>query len=69
LDILDYNAFLDCGYGVLSPLPVDDANSVFNKTVCQAHRPAENIDIDDNGIVESADYNLFLRELSVHSGD
>ncbi|HVF69229.1 MAG TPA: cohesin domain-containing protein, partial [Xanthomonadales bacterium] len=69
LDILDYNAYLDCGYGSLDPLPVDDANSLFNKKVCQAHVPSENIDTDDNGIVDSADYNLFLRELSVQSGD
>lgn len=69
LDILDYNAFLDCGYGVLNPLPIDDANSLFNKKACQAHTPAINIDINDDGIVDSTDYNLFLRELSVQNGD
>ncbi|HSW48492.1 MAG TPA: hypothetical protein VLG67_05430 [Candidatus Saccharimonadales bacterium] len=69
VNILDYAAFLDCGYGALNPLPVDDANSIFNKNVCQIHTPAVNIDIDDNGIVDSADYNLFLRELSVENGD
>ena len=69
LDIIDYNAYLDCGYGVLEPLPIDDANSIFRKPVCQAHKPAENIDVDDNGIVDSPDYNLFLRELSVQNGD
>ncbi len=69
LDILDYNGYLDCGYGALEPLPIDDSNSAFNKRVCQAHKPPENIDTDDNGIVDSADYNLFLRELSVKSGD
>lgn len=69
LDILDYNGFLNCGYGVLDPLPIDDANSMFNKPVCKAHKQAENIDVNDNGIIDSADYNLFLRELSVQSGD
>lgn len=69
LDILDYNAYLNCGYGALNPLPVEDANSLFNKKVCQAHKPPENVDTDDNGIIDSADYNLFLRELSVKSGD
>lgn len=69
LNIIDYNAFLDCGYGVLNPLPIDDKNSLFNKPACQAHKPNENIDINDNGIVASVDYNLFLRELSVQSGD
>lgn len=69
LDILDYAAYLDCGYGQLEPLPVDDDNSFFNKSICKAHAPTENIDTDDNGIVDSADYNLFLRELSVQSGD
>jgi hypothetical protein len=69
VNILDYGAFLDCGYGSLNPLPIDDANSIFNKNVCQIHSPAENVDIDDNGIVDSTDYNLFLRELSVENGD
>lgn len=69
LDILDYNGFLNCGYGVLDPLPIGDPNSEFNKQVCKAHKQAENIDVDDNGIIDSADYNLFLRELSVQSGD
>jgi hypothetical protein len=69
LDVRDYNAFLDCGYGVLSPLPMADPNSLFNKSVCQAHKPADHIDINDNGIVDSVDYNLFLRELSVRQGD
>jgi hypothetical protein len=69
LDVRDYNAFLDCGYGVLSPLPMADPNSLFNRTVCQAHKPAEYIDVNDNGIIDSVDYNLFLRELSVRQGD
>jgi hypothetical protein len=69
LDILDYNAFLDCGYGKLTPLPNDDANSVFNSRNCQNHKPPEYIDINDDGIIDSIDYNLFLRELSVLQGD
>ncbi len=69
LNILDYNGYLNCGYGAVEPLPINDANSLFNKKACQAHKPAENVDTDDNGIVDSADYNLFLRELSVKSGD
>ena len=68
-NVLDYAAFLDCGYGALEPLPMDDANSNFKKKDCQIHTPAVNIDVDDNGIVDSADYNLFLREISVQSGD
>ena len=69
LNILDYNALLDCGYGELDPLPMEDANAVFNSTSCQNHIPAVNVDIEDNGIINSADYNLFLRELSVQNGD
>ncbi len=69
LNILDYNALLDCGYGALSPLPLADANSIFNKKPCKAHTPQTNIDVEDNGIVNSFDYNLFLRELSVQNGD
>ncbi len=69
LNILDYNALLDCGYGAIKPLPMEDPNSLFRSTNCQSHQPAELIDIDDNGIVNSPDFNLFLRELSVQNGD
>lgn len=69
LNVLDYNAFLDCGYGEIEPLAMLDPNSKFNRTVCQAHKPAELVDIDDNGVINSSDYNLFLRELSVQNGD
>ncbi len=69
LNVIDYNALLDCGYGFLNPRPIADANSVFNKPSCQIHTPADNVDIDDNGIVNNFDYNLFLRELSVQNGD
>jgi hypothetical protein len=69
LNVIDYNAFLDCGYGDLEPLPIVDPNSRFNSSACQAHKPPELVDIDDNGVVNSADYNLFLRELSVQNGD
>ncbi len=64
INVMDYNAFLDCGYGVINPLPISDPNAPFNKPVCQVHVPAINTDLDDNGKVESGDYNLFLRELS-----
>jgi hypothetical protein len=69
LNVLDYNALLDCGYGALDPLPMGDAGSIFKTQVCQVHTPVANIDVDDNGIVNSPDYNIFLRELSVQSGD
>jgi hypothetical protein len=69
LDILDYNAFLDCGYGRINPLPKDDSNSVFNSKNCQNHTYSDLVDLNDDGIINSADYNLFLRELSVKKGD
>lgn len=69
LDILDYNSLLDCGYGELEPLPNDDANSKFNSKNCQNHKPAVLKDLNDDGIINSIDYNLFLRELSVQIGD
>jgi hypothetical protein len=69
LNVIDYNALLDCGYGELNPLPQADANSKFNTNECKAHKPVVNVDIDDNGVVNSFDYNLFLRELSVQNGD
>jgi hypothetical protein len=69
LDIRDYNALLDCGFGDVSPLPLLDPNATFNSKVCQAHSPAVNVDLDDDGIIDSLDYNLFLRELAVQNGD
>lgn len=69
LNVLDYNAMLDCGYGQLNPLPMNDPNSAFHSTNCQVHTPPEDVDINDDGIINSTDYNLFLRELSVQNGD
>ncbi|HWY79070.1 MAG TPA: hypothetical protein VNW29_01805 [Candidatus Sulfotelmatobacter sp.] len=69
LNILDYNALLDCGYGQLNPLPMNDPNSTFHSAACQVHTPSEDVDINDDGIINSIDYNLFLRELSVQNGD
>lgn len=69
LNILDYSALLDCGYGEINPLPITNSNSQYAQQVCQTHAPAINIDLDDNGILNSFDYNLFLRELSVQNGD
>jgi hypothetical protein len=69
INVLDYNAMLDCGYGALNPLPMNDPNSAFHSTNCQIHTPAEDVDINDDGIINSTDYNLFLRELSVQNGD
>lgn len=70
LNILDYNILLDCGYGTVEPLPIADPNSLFNSPNCKSHnsyRPSA--DLDDNGTVNSYDYNLLLRELSVQNGD
>ena len=73
LSALDYNALLDCGYGELNPLPINDPNSTFHSQACQAHNqpnaPVEDIDINDDGVINSTDFNLFLRELSVQNGD
>ena len=69
LNILDYNALLDCGYGQLDPLQDTDPSSPFQTSTCQVHTPVSSVDLDDNGLVNSADYNLFLRELSVQNGD
>lgn len=70
LNVLDYNILLDCGYGEIDPLPLADPNAVYNSGSCKSHEPFRPYsDLDDNGIVNSADYNLFLRELSVQNGD
>jgi len=69
LNVLDYNAMLDCGYGQLNPLPLNDPNSAYHSSDCQVHTPTEDVDLNDDGIINSTDYNLFLRELSVQNGD
>ena len=69
LNVLDYNALLDCGYGDLNPLPMNDPNATFHSANCQVHTPVEDLDLNDDGIINSTDYNLFLRELSVQNGD
>ncbi len=69
LNIIDYNALLDCGYGALNPLPITNSSALYNSTTCKTHEPRINIDIEDNGFVNAFDYNLFIRELSVQTGD
>lgn len=70
INVLDYNILLDCGYGAINPLPLADPNSDYNAKNCKSHEPHRiNVDLNDNGIINSSDYNLFLRELSVQSGD
>lgn len=69
INIIDYNALLDCGYGALNPLPITNSNAPYNSAACKTHEPRIDIDIDDNGFVNAFDYNLFIRELSVQTGD
>lgn len=69
LNMLDYSALLDCGYGEVNPLPMSNSSSSFAKQSCQVHSPAANVDVDDNGTINAYDYNLFLRELSIQNGD
>lgn len=52
LDIQDYNILLSC------------FDSKFNTSTCIS----KEADLDDDGTVGGADYNLFLRELSVQRG-
>jgi len=53
LNILDYNAITSC-FGTKQ-----------NSSSCQSKTAA---DLDDDGIVDGVDYNLFLREISVQNG-
>ena len=69
LNVIDYNALLDCGYGQLNPLPIADVNAVYNTDTCKVHIPQVDVDVNDDGVIGSTDYNLFLRELSVQNGD
>jgi hypothetical protein len=58
LDILDYNALLSC------------FDTKYASPTCSAPNASlsPGADIDDDGIVDGVDYNLFLRELSVQRG-
>lgn len=57
LNILDYNQILDC-YSDNLPAPS-----------CSESNKKQQSDINDDGPVNGTDYNLFIRELSVQSGD
>lgn len=68
LNIFDYNALRDCGYGALTDYHITNINAPYNSDPCKGHN-RENADLDDNKYVNAFDYNLFLREFSVGSGD
>ncbi len=63
LNITDYNILLSC---INDP----DVANVDNHQLCNSN-PSYiiNSDLDDNGVVNKFDYNLFVREYSVQSGD
>ncbi|MBI4098354.1 MAG: hypothetical protein HY426_04945 [Candidatus Levybacteria bacterium] len=57
LSILDYNVIIDC-YSDLTPA-----------RNCSNQEKKTNADLSDDGLVNQNDYSLFLRELSVKTGD
>lgn len=62
IDIRDYNILISC----LS----DPTQTVDNHALCNSNAQyAVLSDLDDNGVVDQLDYNLFRRELSVQNGD
>lgn len=69
INVLDYNILYDCGYGAFNPQPMTSQASKFQQQACQSHTFKANADLNDNGIVSSNDYNLFIRELSVQMGE
>lgn len=68
INILDYNILYDCGYGAIDPLPIVNNKSAFHNKRCKSHDNKNNADLNDNGIINAPDYNLFLRELSAGLG-
>ncbi len=63
LNITDYNILLSC---VNDP----DIANVDNHQLCNSNQNYATLsDLDDNGAVNKYDYNLFVREYSVQSGD
>ena len=69
LTVLDYGTLLDCGYGDLDPLPMTNPNSTYNSTACKAHSGRNFADVNDNGVIDRTDFNLYLREIAVQNGD
>lgn len=68
LTILDYNILRDCGYKAVTTLPMTDPASQYNSPACVTHSERANSDLDDNGVIDSFDYNLFVRNLLVQNG-
>ncbi len=58
LDIIDYNILLSCFDAKYATASCLAPNTAFSPGA----------DLDDDGTVDGADYNLFLRELSVQRG-
>jgi len=69
LDALDYGTLFDCGYGQINPLRMTNTNSKYAQSACQGHTTPQYADLDDNGIINIYDYNLFVREFPVQNGD
>ena len=62
INILDYNILISC----LS----DPNQSTDNQGACNSNAQYSVLsDLEDNGVIDQLDYNLFLRELSVQNGD
>ena len=63
INITDYNILLSC---VNDP----DVANVDNHALCNSDATYNGLsDLDDNGVVDKFDYNLFLREYSVQNGN
>ena len=70
IDIRDYNIFTSCS--VFSSTGVDRSpNAVFDGGVlCNSNANYQTLsDLNDDGVIDQIDYNLFVREYSVQSGD
>lgn len=69
LNLVDYNILRDCGYAELNPLPLSNPNSQYNSNACKKHEARVHADLDDNGTINAFDYNLFIREYPIGTGD
>lgn len=69
LDIADYNVLRDCGFGEPDPLPMDDPNSKYNSKECKSHPTRENADLNDDGIIDSTDETMFIKNFYIQHGD
>lgn len=64
LTVLDYGTLIDCWGGATPSLPMSNPSSVYNSADCKAHAGRATADMNDDGIIDQNDFNLYLKEMT-----